>query len=144
MYNVPCGDGDRACECPENKTECEFELRIRLDGERIKINDNFPGPTLIVRQGQLVSARVVNNLPMDYEYREITVHWHGMHQFDTPWMDGVGKISQVPITPVGDNSFTYYFRPASPTPPGTHWYHSHVGKERTRGLFGALIVRESS
>jgi hypothetical protein len=135
MYNVPCGDGDRACECPEGEDVCKFELRIRLDGERVKINDNFPGPTLIVRQGQLVSARVVNNLPMDYE---ITVHWHGMHQTDTPWMDGLGYTSQAPISP--GTSFTYYFKPADPTPNGTHWYHSHVGRERTKGLFGALIV----
>ena len=25
-------------------------------------------------------------------------------------------------------------------PPGTHWYHSHLGTERTDGLSGALIV----
>ena len=25
-------------------------------------------------------------------------------------------------------------------PPGTHWYHSHLGTERTDGLNGALIV----
>lgn len=25
---------------------------------------------------------------------------------------------------------------------GTHWYHSHVGSQRTNGAFGAFIVRE--
>jgi FtsP/CotA-like multicopper oxidase with cupredoxin domain len=128
--------------CPEIDEEdvCKFELRIGLNAreDRVEINNNFPGPTLIVREDRLVSARVINGLHEDYPYSNITVHWHGMHQTDTPWMDGVGKISQDPITP--DNSFTYYFKPADPTPPGTHWYHSHVGKERTRGLFGALIV----
>ena len=28
------------------------------------------------------------------------------------------------------------------TPTGTHWYHSHVGLQRTNGLFGALIIKE--
>ena len=30
------------------------------------------------------------------------------------------------------------------TPTGTHWYHSHVGLQRSKGLFGALIVKEDS
>lgn len=48
-------------------------------------------------------------------------------------------ISQAPITPGA--YFDYVF---NATPPGTHWYHSHLGAQRTDGLFGALIVREKS
>ena len=70
---------------------------------------------------------------------ETSIHWHGMHQKNTPWMDGVGYISQCPIA-AGD-SFRYIFKAE---PAGTHWYHSHSGAQRTDGLFGALIVRESS
>jgi hypothetical protein len=38
---VPCRDGDRVCECPDGETECEFELRVGLDGERVNINWNL-------------------------------------------------------------------------------------------------------
>ena len=34
-----------------------------------------------------------------------TIHWHGMHQRDTPWMDGASMISQCPIGP--GQSFLY-------------------------------------
>ena len=30
------------------------------------------------------------------------------------------------------------------SPAGTHWYHSHLGAQRTDGLFGGLVVRERS
>ena len=68
-----------------------------------------------------------------------SIHWHGIHQRRTPWMDGVGLISHCPIK--AGSSFRYIF---NATPPGTHWYHSHTGVQRTDGLFGALIVKESS
>lgn len=28
-------------------------------------------------------------------------------------------------------------------PKGTFWYHSHVGAQRTNGVFGALIIKEN-
>ena len=99
----------------------------------IGVNGSIPGPTLIVTVNQTVRVRVYNNLTSE----GITVHWHGMHQKGTPWMDGVGFISQYPIG--AGEYFDYIFKAA---PAGTHWYHSHVGAQRTDGLFGALIVRE--
>lgn len=27
-------------------------------------------------------------------------------------------------------------------PKGTFWYHSHVGAQRTNGVYGALIIKE--
>ena len=101
----------------------------------IAVNGRIPGPTLIVTENQLVKVRVQNNLTSE----AITIHWHGMHQRGTPWMDGVGFISQYPIT--AGEYFDYIF---NATPAGTHWYHSHVGGQRTDGLFGALVVREKT
>ena len=34
-----------------------------------------------------------------------TIHWHGFHMHNTPWMDGVGYITQCPIAPM--TSFMY-------------------------------------
>jgi len=65
------------------------------------------------------------------------VHWHGLHQKGTPWMDGVAYITQCPIGP--GQTFTYKFKAK---PKGTFWYHSHVGPQRTNGAFGALIIKE--
>ena len=100
----------------------------------IGVNKQFPGPTLIVNENATVVVDVINLLTTE----ETSIHWHGMYQRNTPWMDGVGYITQCPIEAGG--SFRYIFKAK---PAGTFWYHSHSGAQRTDGLFGALIVRES-
>nr|XP_022325863.1 laccase-like [Crassostrea virginica] len=95
------------------------------------INGHYPGPSVVVYEGQQVVMNIKNNLLME----GLTIHWHGMVQWHTPWMDGVGTVSHCPINP--GETFQYRFLA---DPPGTHWYHSHLGTERTDGLSGALIV----
>ena len=97
------------------------------------INGRIPAPTLIVHENQTVIADINNLLPGE----ATSFHWHGMHQRNTPWMDGVGFITQCPIPPGA--SFRYIFKAY---PPGTFWYHSHSGAQRTDGLYGGLIVLE--
>ncbi|KAK3085316.1 hypothetical protein FSP39_001371 [Pinctada imbricata] len=95
------------------------------------INGQVPGPTLTAYEGQQVIVNLKNNLLMD----GITIHWHGMVQTGTPWMDGVGTVSHCPINP--GETFQYSFLAS---PEGTHWYHSHLGTQRTDGMAGALVV----
>lgn len=52
-----------------------------------------------------------------------TIHWHGLHQKENPYMDGVPHISQCPIHPHA--TFRYMFKADNP---GTHFWHSHTGK----------------
>ena len=99
----------------------------------IAVNGQVPGPTLIVYENQTIVVDVINNLATE----GISIHWHGMHQRNTPWMDGVGLISHCPIGP--GTSFRYIFKAI---PSGTFWYHSHSGAQRTDGLYGGLIVIE--
>lgn len=117
---------DRGCSVPTTIDGSTYRMFIGVNGQ-------IPGPTLIVYEGQVVRIRVHNKLVSE----GISIHWHGMHQKQNPWMDGVGFVTQPPITPGA--YFDYVFQ-ALPT--GTHWYHSHVGAQRTDGLFGALIVME--
>ena len=99
----------------------------------IAVNGRIPGPTLIVEKYTYVVVHVLNKLASE----STTIHWHGMHQGNSSWMDGVEHITQCGIAP-GTN-FTYVFQANQS---GTHWYHSHSGAQRTEGLFGALIVKE--
>ena len=99
----------------------------------IGVNGQVPGPNLIVWENQTVVVNVSNELQME----TISIHWHGMYQYNTYFMDGVHHITQCAIDP--QKSFRYIFK-ARPT--GTHWYHSHTGVQRSDGLFGALTVRE--
>ena len=123
-----------------NRSASQMELRkpITVDGEFrsiITINYQMPGPTIIAKENQILNINVYNELPNG---EGISIHWHGMHQRNTPEMDGVAHITQQPI-PTYQN-FTYRFK-ASPN--GTHWYHAHSGTHRTEGLYGALIVKDT-
>ena len=76
---------------------------------------------------------MINNLYSE----DLTIHWHGMHQLKTLWMDGVPYITQCPIHP--GYSFAYRF---IADPVGTHWYHSHISNQRLDGLYGMFIVHD--
>ena len=105
-----------------------------LDGVQshvIVINDRFVGPTIEVMEGSLIVVKVINNL----QKQALSLHWHGMHQRSTFYMDGVPYFTQCPISP--HQSFTYQF---IADPPGTHWYHSHFSNQRADGLYGAIII----
>ena len=97
------------------------------------VNGLTPGPTLIVFHEQTLIINVRNNHPRE----AVTIHWHGMHQHNTPWMDGAPFLSQCPVHP-GD-TFRYIFKA---DPSGTFWYHGHVGASRGDGMYGALVIRE--
>ena len=100
----------------------------------ISVNRGLPGPTLIVHEDQVVIVNVENR------YKDnISIHWHGMHQRKTNWMDGVDGITQFGI--YTGKSFRYIF---NPSPIGTFWYHSHSEEQRVDGLFGALVIQENN
>lgn len=97
-------------------------------------NGSVPGPAIRVSQGERVRIHVENGLRED-----TTVHWHGVRLPNA--MDGVPHLTQKPIAP--GERFTYEF--VCPDA-GTFWYHPHQRsfEQVGRGLYGALIVAESS
>ena len=92
------------------------------------INGSVPGPVLRWRQGDVVTLNVTNNLP------EMTgVHWHGII-LPNP-MDGVPGMEFPGIQP--GETFTYRFPVVQS---GTYWYHSHMGYQEQKGVYGALVI----
>lgn len=89
-----------------------------------------PGPEVRLRRGQTLRAALTNDLPAD-----TTLHWHGLAIPNA--MDGVPVLTQPAVAP-GQN-FGYEFVVPDA---GTYWYHSHVGTQLDRGLFGPLIIEE--
>ena len=87
-----------------------------------------PGQLIRHPAGDRLSAKVTNALP-----DPTTVHWHGIALRND--MDGVPGLTQNPIAPGG--SMTYEFTAPHP---GTFMFHSHVGTQLDRGLYGPLIV----
>lgn len=128
----------RLCgNCREgNLTDCNNPGCIPTNGlERVVFtyNRQIPGPAIHVCKGDRIIVDVMNHLPGD----ETVIHWHGILQQKTPWMDGVQMVTQCPI-PQG-TTFRYDYEA---TDAGTFWYHSHSGVQRTDGLFGSLIIHD--
>lgn len=92
------------------------------------INGSIPAPTLRLREGDSVTIRVTNRLPV-----ASSIHWHGIL---LPYqMDGVPGISYPGIPP--GETFVYRFTLRQS---GTYWYHSHSGFQEMTGMYGALII----
>jgi len=104
----------------------------RLGDDTVRMlayNGSIPGPTLKVKEGSEITARVENQGDM-----EATVHWHGLrleNQFD-----GTHE-TQRPIT-VGEK---FTARVSFPDP-GIYWYHPHIREDygQEMGLYGNVLV----
>uniref|UniRef100_A0A060T897 ARAD1D05148p n=1 Tax=Blastobotrys adeninivorans TaxID=409370 RepID=A0A060T897_BLAAD len=105
-----------------------------IEKDLILVNGQFPGPTIQAKIGDTISVTVHNKLN-----ESTSIHWHGIHQNGTNFMDGAVGITQCGIPP--GESFTYRF---TVDKAGTYWWHSHYELQRTDGMFGALIVDDDS
>ncbi|KAF7556546.1 hypothetical protein G7Z17_g1344 [Cylindrodendrum hubeiense] len=94
-------------------------------------NETYPGPWLEACWGDTLNITVVNNIVGN----GTSIHWHGIRQNQTVDMDGVNGVTQCPIAP-GQN-FTYSFKT---TQYGTSWYHSHYSVQYADGLQGPLTI----
>ena len=66
-----------------------------------RVNNGLVGPTIIVRSNAIVVVDVFNKIVGAPGDNDTSIHWHGIHQMNVPWMDGVGYVSQWPILPSG-------------------------------------------
>jgi FtsP/CotA-like multicopper oxidase with cupredoxin domain len=115
----------------DNVTLLAAPTKLHLGGRTVTtwaFNGKVPGPMIRVRTGDVLRARVVNRLSAP-----LTVHWHGIALRND--MDGVPGRTQKAIEPGQTSSYQF-----TVTQPGTFFYHSHVGTQLDRGLYGPLIV----
>jgi FtsP/CotA-like multicopper oxidase with cupredoxin domain len=92
------------------------------------INGSIPAPILRWREGDTITLRVTNHLPVS-----TSIHWHGII---LPYrMDGVPGVSFTGIAP--GETFVYRFKVQQS---GTYWYHSHTGFQEQTGMYGAIII----
>ena len=116
---------------PEN----EVIIADGLQRPVVVFNRTIPGPDIIVYEGQTLIIHVTNRMHSEI----LGVHWHGLFQRNTPFMDGVPFVTQCPILP--GQTFTYRFQAY---PKGTFWYYSVTGLQRIKGASGALIIRSNT
>lgn len=110
------------------------DIELSPDGvsrPMIVINDNFPGLLIRCNEGDTIVVHVENQAS-----NATSIHWHGIYQNGTTWMDGTVGVSQCPIAP--GSSFTYEFTIRSQS--GTYFYHAHHSVQGSDGLLGPLII----
>ncbi|KAF2183914.1 multicopper oxidase [Zopfia rhizophila CBS 207.26] len=129
-------------ECKPGKTRFyDFTITrgyLSPDGvntSTILVNGAFPGPTLEANLGDTFEIRVTNQI--DGPEAGTALHWHGLFQKGTPWMDGVPSVTMCPIAP--GSTFTYRFKADRA---GSSWWHSHYSAQTAGGLFGAMIIHD--
>ena len=107
------------------------EQRVNFTGKTrvaTAINGGLPGPILRWKEGETVTLRVTNKLPVSS-----SIHWHGIILPNK--MDGVPGLTFDGIAP--NTSFTYRFKVQQR---GSYWYHSHSGYQEQTGAHGAIII----
>ncbi|CAB0032833.1 unnamed protein product [Trichogramma brassicae] len=114
----------KACyNCPNNMADCLRSHCLPGDGNQKMVYTACHNDMIVVE---------VRNTMMS---ESTTIHWHGFKQKHTPYMDGVPFVTQCPIQP--GETFQYIFNASQP---GTYFWHSHIGTQRSDGLFGPLII----
>lgn len=92
------------------------------------VNGQVPAPLLRWREGDTITLRVANRLPV-----RSSIHWHGM--IVPADMDGVPGLSFDGIPSGGE--YVYRFKVNQY---GTYWYHSHSRFQEQTGLYGPIVI----
>lgn len=116
------------------------EQKVEIAGNEVQAltyNKGIPGPTLILRPGDLLKVTLENNLS-----EATNLHVHGLH------VSPQGNSDNVFLTIESGDSFNYEYQLPDDHPPGVYWYHPHrhgsVADQVFGGLYGAIIVEDPS
>ncbi|KAJ4145088.1 hypothetical protein LMH87_003948 [Akanthomyces muscarius] len=95
------------------------------------IDNQFPGPLVECNDGDTIVIHVHNQA-----VNSTAIHFHGLFQNGSNFMDGTVGVTQCPIAP--KSSFTYTFTINGQS--GTYWYHAHHSAQASDGLLGPVVV----
>ncbi|XP_024519170.1 laccase-10 [Selaginella moellendorffii] len=96
----------------------------------ITVNGELPGPTIYANDGDRLLITVRNTV----KYK-MSIHWHGIRQFRSPWFDGPAYVTQCPLKQ--GQSFLYNFTVDSHM--GTLFWHAHILWLRAT-VYGAIVI----
>ena len=107
------------------------------DASALSYNGGVPGPTLILRAGDVLGVTLDNQLDAT-----TNLHVHGLH------VSPEGNSDNVLLAIEPGATFDYEYALPQNHPPGVYWYHPHhhgtVAGQVFGGLYGAIIVEDES
>ncbi|KAK7755102.1 laccase, multicopper oxidase, benzenediol:oxygen oxidorectuctase [Diatrype stigma] len=95
------------------------------------IDGQLPGPTLEADWGDTVSVTIINKL----KFNGTSIHWHGLRMVGNNINDGVNGVTECPIPPGTQKTYTWKARQY-----GTTWYHSHFSAQYGNGVYGPIVI----
>ncbi|KAL3421337.1 l-ascorbate oxidase [Phlyctema vagabunda] len=101
----------------------------------LTINGQFPGPLIECNDGDTLVIEVDNQ-----SINSTSIHFHGLFQNGTNFMDGTAGITQCPIAP--RRKFRYEFKISAQS--GTYYYHGHQAVQVADGLYGPVVIHSRS
>ncbi|KAH7361463.1 iron transport multicopper oxidase FET3 [Plectosphaerella cucumerina] len=104
-----------------------------FDRPTIGVNGQWPLPLISANVGD----RLILNVHNDLGNASTSIHFHGLFQNGTNYMDGAVGVTQCAIPP--GSSFVYDFKFDQP---GTYWYHAHNDGQYPEGLRGPVVVHD--
>ncbi|CAJ2512884.1 Uu.00g010030.m01.CDS01 [Anthostomella pinea] len=100
----------------------------------ILVNGQSPGPLIEANIGDTVRVHVYNHMGN----WSTAIHWHGIDQRRSTWMDGVAGVTQCGIPP--GRNFTYDFVVDGQR--GTYWWHAHLSVQYSDGMYGPIVIHD--
>jgi FtsP/CotA-like multicopper oxidase with cupredoxin domain len=97
----------------------------------LSIGGQFPGPMIECNEGDTLVIDVDNQ-----SANATSLHFHGIFQNGTNFMDGTTGVTQCPIAP--KQKFRYEFTITGQS--GTYYYHGHQAAQLIDGLYGPIVV----
>jgi FtsP/CotA-like multicopper oxidase with cupredoxin domain len=126
---------------------------VVVNGQKVNLrtyNGGFPGPTLVVKPGDVLRLREVNTLPAEpatgphqninhpHGFNDLNLHVHGLNVSPEDSEDNV----LVVVRP--GETFEHEIHIPSDHPTGTYWYHPHKHGSTScqvgSGMAGMLLV----
>ena len=101
----------------------------------LSIDGQFPGPLIECNEGDTLVIEVDNQ-----SVNATSLHFHGIFQNGTNFMDGTAGITQCPIAP--KQKFRYEFTIKGQS--GTYYYHGHQAAQLVDGLYGPIVVHSQN
>ncbi len=128
-----CSQSPPNAPASSNLTLAAGETDLDLAGATLHTwayGNQVPASEIRLRKGERLRAELTNALPQG-----VTAHWHGIALVND--MDGVPQLTQEAV-PNGQKFIYDFVVPDA----GTYWFHSHVGTQLDRGLYGPLIIED--
>ncbi|CAK7232975.1 hypothetical protein SEUCBS140593_008445 [Sporothrix eucalyptigena] len=113
----------------------EVDNYVGADGavkkKAMLVNGQFPGPTINANWGDTISVSVINKLRTN----GTGIHWHGIRQLNNNINDGVPGVTECPVPPGHNKTYTF-----TAMQYGTSWYHTHVSSQYAYGVTGSIRI----